>query len=107
MSLEKTIYIGQLFSFYKSLLTEKQRDMLSLYYEEDFSLSEIAEQFNISRQGVHDNIKRGEKSLKIYEDSLHMNEKRLERLELLHQLSEVITETDGLDVINQLKQLED
>lgn len=107
MSLEKTIYIGQLFSFYKSLLTEKQRDMLSLYYEEDFSLSEIAEEFDISRQGVHDSIKRGEKSLKVYEDSLHMNARRLERLKLLKQLSEVVNDTDATDLINQLKQLED
>lgn len=107
MSLEKTIYIGQLFSFYRTLLTEKQQDMLSLYYEEDLSLSEIAEHFEISRQGVHDNIRRGEKSLRDYEKSLHLNEKREERMQLLNTLSELLIDKEEYSMIEKLIQIED
>lgn len=107
MSLEKTIYISQLFSFYKSLLTEKQRDMLSLYYEEDLSLSEIAEEFDISRQGVHDNIRRGEKSLKDYEQSLRLNERRIQRVELLDRLSHLVKDDEAEQIINKLQELDE
>lgn len=107
MSLEKTVFISQLFSFYKSLLTDKQRDMLSLYYEEDLSLSEIAEEFDISRQGVHDNIRRGVKSLEDYEKSLHLNERRHQRIELLNQLDELIKEDQASEMISQLLELDE
>ncbi|XJS09719.1 YlxM family DNA-binding protein [Aerococcaceae bacterium WGS1372] len=107
MSLEKTVYISQLFSFYKSLLTEKQRDMLSLYYEEDLSLSEIAEEFDISRQGVHDNIRRGEKSLVDYERFLNLNDRRLKRMELLNQLDHLVKDEEASKLISQLLKLDE
>lgn len=107
MSLEKTIYIGQLFSFYKALLTERQRVMLSLYYEEDFSLSEIADHFDISRQGVHDNIRRGENALKEYEASLHLNQKREERIQLLNELNEKLLTEETKNIVGKLIQMED
>lgn len=52
-----------LFDFYGSLLTEKQQTYFDLYYNQDFSLGEIAEQEGISRQGVHDAINRAESIL--------------------------------------------
>ena len=52
-----------LFDFYGELLTEKQRRCFDLYYNEDLSLAEIAESEGISRQGVRDNIIRGERTL--------------------------------------------
>lgn len=96
------MYISQLFSFYKLLLTEKQRDMLSLYYEEDLSLSEIADEFDISRQGVHDNIRRGENSLVEYEKALKLNERRLKRMDLLNQLNDLVVEEAASEVIAKL-----
>ena len=56
----KDLNIALLFDFYGEMLTEKQKDVIDLYYNEDLSLAEIAEHEGISRQGVRDNIKRGE-----------------------------------------------
>ncbi len=58
-----------LFDFYGQLLSERQRQVMELYYEENLSLGEIAEEFNISRQGVYDALKTAQKSLERYEES--------------------------------------
>ena len=60
---DKTLTMTMLFDFFGDLLTEKQRLYFDLYYNEDLSLSEIAEQCGISRQGVRDNIIRAENIL--------------------------------------------
>ena len=62
--------VAYLFDFYADLLTEKQRDYLDLYYHQDLSLSEIAENEGITRQGVRDVIGRAEGSLRRIEDRL-------------------------------------
>ena len=62
--LEKSVEIGTLCAFYGGLLTEKQLDMLRLHYEEDLSLGEIAEQFGVSRQNVHEAITRAAQKLR-------------------------------------------
>ena len=59
---------SMLLDFYGELLTEKQRECYDLHYNEDLSLSEIAEQSGISRQGVWDNIRRAEKTLSEIEE---------------------------------------
>ncbi len=64
----KKLYMTMLFDFFGDLLTEKQRHYFDLYYNEDFSLSEIAENEGISRQGVRDNILRAEALLTEMED---------------------------------------
>jgi uncharacterized protein len=56
--------------FYGSLLTLRQQEVMRLYHEENLSLSEIAEEFGISRQGVHDTLKNAEHALLEYEDKL-------------------------------------
>ena len=55
--------ISYLLDFYGDVLTEKQRDVMVQYYNDDYSLAEIAENFGITRQGVRDAIKRGEATL--------------------------------------------
>ncbi len=80
----KDLNVSLLMDFYGNLLPEKQQDMLEQYYQEDLSLSEIAENSGITRQGVHDNIKRAVAELKNYE----------EKLGLLTRFSE-ITEAAG------------
>lgn len=62
--------VADLFAFYGELLTDKQKDILNLYCLEDFSLGEIAEDLSISRQAVHDAVKRSTKILESYEQKL-------------------------------------
>ncbi len=59
----KDLKFSSLLDIYGGVLTDKQREMLDLYYNEDLSLSEIAANDGISRQGVRDSIKRGEETL--------------------------------------------
>ena len=60
MGIEKTQHMNQLLDMYQELLTKKQNEILHMYYEEDFSLAEIAESFAISRAAVSDHLKRSE-----------------------------------------------
>ena len=64
--------IALLLDFYGDMLTEKQRDVVELYYNEDLSLAEIATHSGITRQGVRDSIKRAESQLLDYEDRLRL-----------------------------------
>ncbi|WP_059104646.1 putative DNA-binding protein [Shouchella shacheensis] len=84
--LDKTLRMNYLFDFYHALLTEKQRNYMSLYYLDDFSLGEIAEEFEVSRQAVYDNIRRTETMLEGYEQKLKLLAKFEERRILLKEL---------------------
>ena len=66
----KDLNISLLYDFYGDLLTEKQQEVIELYYNEDLSLAEIASHSGISRQGVRDSIKRGEAQLLEFESRL-------------------------------------
>lgn len=66
------IETGWLYDFYGPLLTERQQKLLSLYCNEDFSLSEIAAREGISRQGVYDAVHRAERQLEAYEKQLSL-----------------------------------
>ncbi|MGR5996898.1 putative DNA-binding protein [Bacillus cereus] len=90
--LEKTTRMNYLFDFYQSLLTQKQRSYMSLYYLDDLSLGEIAEEFDVSRQAVYDNIKRTEAMLEEYEEKLVLLQKFQERQRLVAKLKQLISE---------------
>lgn len=68
--MSKNLNIGMLLDFYGELLTDKQLDAVDFYYNQDFSLSEIADEMKISRQGARDLIKRGETQLLELEEAL-------------------------------------
>ena len=67
---EKNLNIGYLLDFYGDVLTERKKDALDAYYNNDMSLAEIAEDMGISRQGVRDIIKKSEEELLFYEEKL-------------------------------------
>ncbi|HWP79865.1 MAG TPA: sigma factor-like helix-turn-helix DNA-binding protein [Candidatus Acidoferrum sp.] len=67
---QKNLRVALLLDYYGGLLTEKQREVVDLYYNEDLSLAEISELAGITRQGVRDSIKRGEAQLLEMEDKL-------------------------------------
>ncbi|MGG1679731.1 putative DNA-binding protein [Neobacillus sp. NRS-1170] len=90
--LEKTTRMNYLYDFYYSLLTPKQQSYMSLYYLDDYSLGEIAEEYDVSRQAVYDNIKRTEAMLEEYEEKLLLFHKFQERARLLKQVKELLKE---------------
>lgn len=70
--MEKNLEVSTLLDFYADLLTENQRQALSLYYNEDFSLAEIAENQGITRQGVRDTVQKAQVQLFELEKKLHV-----------------------------------
>lgn len=102
--MEKFAQIGMLLEIYGGLLTHRQRDVMDLYYNYDLSLSEIAEQFDISRQGVHDLIKRSEQILLKADNSigiLKLRDRILDGIRDIEQdIDRIIQELDGDQIEN-------
>jgi len=91
---QKDLSIGYLIDFYGELLSERKRSVIDMYYNEDFSLAEIAEEINISRQGVRDIIKKAEEELNFYEEKLGLAKKMQEVEEYSNSLSSLIEKYD-------------
>jgi hypothetical protein len=96
MEIEKNLHVGVLLDLYGQLLTERQYDMMNMYYNDDLSLSEIAEQYKISRQGVFDAVKRGEETLTHYDRVLGLagvqEQQKAQLLEFKEQALAALTE---------------
>ena len=101
MKIDEVIQTSLLYDFYGSLLTDRQREVMELYYGENLSLSEIAAEFSISRQGVHDALKNAERALHEYEQNLGLVEK-------FQQSREAIGAIDGRieELINGMRKPE-
>lgn len=109
--LEKTTRMNYLYDFYQSLLTPKQSSYMSLYYLDDYSLGEIAEEYDVSRQAVYDNIKRTEQMLEQYEEKLLLFQKFEARQRILKQIRELCQadkcgDDQLLSLIDSLEKLE-
>jgi predicted DNA-binding protein YlxM (UPF0122 family) len=72
---EKNLNISLLLDFYGDILSERQKEILDFYYNDDLSLAEIAENYDISRQGVRSVLKKGETILVEMEEKLHLAER--------------------------------
>ena len=107
--MEDRVEISLLMDYYGSLLTEKQKNIMELYYNEDLSLAEIAELNNTSRQAIHDLIKRCYKQFLAYWIKLNLLEKSLEREEKIAKFLDEVNEKYSLmdeDYINYKETLE-
>ncbi|CUO99627.1 DNA-binding protein [Clostridium baratii] len=89
--MEDRVEISLLMDFYKPLLTEKQRNIMELYFDDDLSLAEIAELTSTSRQAIHDLIKRCYKQLLSYESKLNLLQKSMNREEKIIKLLKKIS----------------
>lgn len=89
--MEKNVQISLLCQIYGKLLTNKQFEILDDYYNNDLSLSEIAENNHITRQAVHDIIKKGEKKLFEYEEKLLFMKKMLNQEEKIQKVLSELT----------------
>ncbi len=76
--MDKSLEMSMLYDLYSVLLTQKQRDIFSMYYEENYSLAEIANMQGISKVAVHDSLKHSEKRLHSYEEMLQLMQKHME-----------------------------
>lgn len=89
-ALEKKQRINLLMDCYEMLLTKKQQIYLDYYYHQDYSLAEIAEELDVSRNAVFDNLKKAVHSLENYEEKLQVLKKHEERIELIQRLQDDI-----------------
>lgn len=85
MDLEKKDYLISLFLQYETLLTDTQKLYFKAYVLEDFSLKEIAEAFEVSRNAIHDAIHKIEDHLNTYENKLQLYQKAQKRLTLINE----------------------
>lgn len=102
--MEKYFKMSYLIDIYAPLLTQKQIKVLEYYYNDDISLSEIAGILNISRQGVHDNLKRAEKIIMDYDEKLKLLDKYAENTKLLDRLEEFLDDDEAKELLKRIKE---
>ncbi len=102
-TLEKKEQLNELFDIYQNLLTDKQIEYFRYYYQEDYSLQEIAELLDVSRNAIFDQLKKVEIHLFSYEEKLKLLEKKQKRLEIMDQLQT----KDCKKLIDELRKLDE
>ena len=106
--MERIVEQGFLYDFYGVLLTAHQREIYEDVVFHDFSVSEIAREQGISRQGVHDLVRRCNQALKGYEEKLHLVEKFLavkEKVENIDRLLDDYNEENASEVIGGIRRI--
>lgn len=95
--LAKTTRMNLLFDCYEQLLTERQRTYMKYYFHDDYSLGEIAAEFEVSRQAVYDQLKRTETLLEQYEGKLGLLEKYEERQRIIQEIRTTVQRLSDQD----------
>ena len=109
-TMEKIFEQAMLYDFYGELLKDNQKEVFENYVLDNLSLSEIAEERNISRQAVYDMIKRADRALNEYEDKLHLLEKFLtikEDVNRIHIISKQLTDSRDRELATQIVSITD
>ena len=101
--MEKSVKISMLPEIYKNLLTEKQADISDLYYNQNLSLSEIADESGVTRQAVRKSLVEAEKNLFIYENKLKILEKQIQREKKVDKILNQIKDEKLAKLIEELK----
>ncbi len=103
--MEDKIKSGYLYDFYGELLTERQRSVYEMSINEDLSLSEIADTLSISRQAVHDIIKRSDHQLEEYEEKLHLVDKFMNIKSDVLRINELTSLTPSKETLAEINNL--
>ena len=103
--MEDKIKSGYLYDFYGELLTERQRSVYEMSINEDLSLSEIADTLSISRQAVHDIIKRCDHQLQEYEDKLHLVDKFMNIRSDVEKINNLTSSAPNKDTLAEISRL--
>ena len=104
--MEQRVRLGRLFDAYGCLLTEKQQKCLELYFCDDLSLAEIADELEVSRQAIHDLIKRVEHTLERYESKLALDDHDKKLLEEMSRLlADHLAQSGGSAELQQVRRI--
>lgn len=101
--MDKNIKISMLLEIYGKMLTDKQADTVELYYNQNLSLSEIADEVNITRQAVRKSLIEAEKNLFEYEEKLKFLERNIQRKEKIDEILKMIEDEKIARLIEELK----
>ncbi|MBP3461187.1 MAG: HTH domain-containing protein [Bacilli bacterium] len=96
--MDKQIYITSLYDIYSNLLTEKQKKYFEDYYFENLSLKEISENYNVSRNAIHNSIKEVEEKLNYYENNLNIYEK-------IEKIKKIVTKIDNIQIKEEIENI--
>lgn len=102
--IDKKTHAIILFDYYGCLLTQKQQDLFQSYYLNDYSLSEIATEHDISRNAVHDSLRKVLTYLEDYENKLHLHRNDQLLQQLLDEAS--ASEWTVIELVNKIKEME-
>lgn len=108
--MEKIFEQAMLYDFYGELLKDNQKEVFENYVLDNLSLSEIAEERGISRQAVHDMIKRADKALNEYENKLHLVDKFMtikEDVNRIHLISKKLTDNKDKELADEIISITD
>lgn len=101
--LEKKEQLNKLFDMYQTLLTDRQIEYFKYYYQDDYSLQEIAELLDVSRNAIFDQLKNVQQHLYTYEEKLNLLKNKLLRLDIIDQLEK----TKDLKGLVELRKLDE
>ena len=105
MYMDKSIRMSLLLEVYRNVLTERQADVVDLYYNQNLSLSEIAEDLKVTRQAVRKSIIEAEKNLVTFEEKLNIFEKQTKRQEIIDEILKTVKDKKVVKLIEELRML--
>ena len=100
--MEKNVKLSMLLEIYKEMLTKKQADIIDLYYNQNLSLSEIANDLSISRQAVRKSLVEAEKNLFMFEEKLKILENKIKREEKIYKIINLLDDEKIIKMIEEL-----